>query len=310
MKHLWTKDEIIKQVLQSDQIIAFYLGEEVSLTRKVSSPFRDDPSPSLAFYEQDGEVLWTDFGMPVKHRRDGIGFVMTMFGESYRKAVERIYEDIIKARITPPKANMERVRSNVPEVVVREYFSTSEKEYWMRYGITYQELISEKIYALQSLSYDGRKVFASTSESPKYQYYFGRDSFKIYMPLERAERFRSYNISDVIERYNTLPRNGEVLIITSSTKDALVLKKLGYSSCAPTGETALRPLLSKYPELSYRFRNIYIMLDNDATGRHSTSYLEAYSNWTWKPIKFFGAKDVSDLVMSTSYRNLANQINL
>lgn len=308
MRHLWRKEEIVKKVLTSDQIIAHYIGGDISLTRKVSSPFRKDPSPSLAFYEQDGEILWTDFGMPVRHRRDGIGFVMTLFNEHYKEAINRIYSDIIANNVIPPRINKDNVRSNVPNVRVREYFSSSEKQYWLQYGITYQDLLSENIYALQSLSYDDRLVFQSTMKSPKYQYHFDVNSFKIYMPLERVERFRSYNISTVIERYNTLPRNGDTLIITSSTKDALVIKKLGYHSCAPTGETSLRPILNKYSELSYRFKNIYIMLDNDPTGRHSTSYLEAYSNWRWKKIPFYGAKDVSDLVMSTSYRNLAMQI--
>lgn len=308
MRHLWRKDEIVKKVLTSDQIIAHYIGGDISLTMKLSSPFRKDPSPSLAFYEQDGEILWTDFGMSVGHRRDGIGFVMTLFNEPYRHAVSRIYNDIICARVTPPRINKDIIRSNTPDVLVREYFSNSEKNYWLRYGITYEDLLSEYIYALHALSYDTRVIYQSTVDSPKYQYYFGKNSFKIYMPLERVERFRSYNISTVIERYNTLPRNGDTLIITSSTKDAIVLKKLGYASCAPTGETALRPILNKYSELSYRFKNIYIMLDNDPTGRHSTSYLEAHSNWRWKKIPFYGAKDVSDLVMSTSYRNLATQI--
>ncbi len=310
MKHLWRKDEIIKERLTNDQIISFYMGTPISLRRKYNSPFREDPLPSLAFYEMKGEVMWTDFGLKINIPRDGIGFVMVLFSESYNDAIERIYNDIICKKITPPKANIEQKRSVVPDVLIRNHFTSSEKRYWAKYHIDTHDLLKENIYAMVKMSYGDKVLYSSSAESPKFYYHFGKESFKIYMPLDRVDRFRSFNIYNVIERYDTLPRNGKSLIITSSTKDALVIKKIGVPAIAPTGETTLVPVLSRYAELSSRFERIYIMLDNDMTGMNSSQYLEAYSNWRWKILPFSGAKDPSDLVCARGMNYLYNQIRI
>lgn len=308
MKHLWTKYDIIQHMLKSDQVISFYMGEPISLHRKMASPFRKDPKPSLAFYETDeGDISWTDFGKPFSFKRDGIGFVMALFDMQFKEAVNKIYDDIILKKIVPPKAS-NTTASSLPLIKIREHFTSSESNYWKDYGISVSTLLHEQIYALDSLSYDMRIAFTSTLESPKFYYHFDEDSFKIYMPLDYNNRFRSFNIRGVVERYNTLPKNGDNLIITSSTKDSLVVKKLGYNAVNPTGETTLGPILAKYAEFEERFKNVYIMLDNDKTGCNSTDYLTAYSNWRWKKIPFHGAKDQSDLVKSTSIHNLAYQI--
>lgn len=309
MRHLWTKREIIDHLLTSDQIISFYLGEQVSLHKKICSPFREnDPKPSVAFYEHNGEIFWTDFGKNFTFRRDGIGFVRALFSDRYNEAVNRIYDDIILKKITPPKAGKSH-EVTIPKTTLRSYLTSAERAYWADYEITAKDLVAEQIYALDSLAYNNRVVYESTLESPKFYYHFGEESFKIYMPLDRDDRFRSFNITGVIERYNTLPRNGDSLIITSSTKDSLVVKKVGHNAINPTGETTLKPILNKYTEWEERFKNIFIMLDNDKTGNASTEQLIAYSNWRWKKLPFSGAKDQSDLVKSRNLRNLAEQIS-
>ena len=311
MRHLWTKSEIIAARLTDDQIISFYFGEAISLNKKYRSPFRNDPNPSLAFYiNSDGKIRWTDFGLKVEHVRDGVGFVRTLLRLTYQQAIDTIYDDIIKNRITPPKANTNTRQSTVPDILIRDVFTTYELKYWRQYNINKNLLADQHVYALGSLSYRGNVVFASTAESPKFYYHFGKNSFKIYMPMEKVTKFRSFNVSNIIEGYNSLPLCDDILIITSSTKDALAIKSVGFRSViAPTGETVVRNLLNKYAEFSERFRKVYILLDNDATGKNSTRYLEAYSNWTWSPIWLYGAKDPSDLIKATSPNNLYHVIN-
>ncbi len=311
MTHLWTHAEIIAARLTDDQIISFYLGEPISFSRKYRSPFRDDPNPSLAFYiNSNGEIRWTDFGMKVDHRRDGIGFVRTLFNLTCKQAIDKIYDDIIKRRITPAKAIITTHHSTLPDIVIRNIFTTSELRYWQQYNISKKLLDDQQVYALGSLSYRGSTMFSSVAESPKFYYHFGKNSFKIYMPLEKITKFRSFNVYDVIEGYNCLPLQDDILIITSSTKDALSIKSIGFKSViSPTGETVLKNILLKYAEFSERFNRVYILLDNDKTGRNSTLHLEAYSNWKWKPIWINGAKDPSDLIKATSPSHLYYVIN-
>ena len=93
--------------------------------------------------------------------------------------------------------------------------------------------------------------------------------FKIYQPLaNKFDKWRSTR--PILEGYELLPEQGDLLFITSSYKDVGVLIKLGYAAIAPSSETSFTLLYEFLPELKKRFKHIYVFHNNDEVGKKSS----------------------------------------
>ena len=91
-------------------------------------------------------------------------------------------------------------------------------------------------------------------------------TFKIYQPLSEKAKWINNNDYSTWELWTQLPKNGKNLIITSSRKDAIVIKKMFDSSfitsCSLQSEN-VNPKKSVIDELKSRFENIFVLYDND-----------------------------------------------
>ena len=94
----------------------------------------------------------------------------------------------------------------------------------------------------------------------------GLQTFKIYQPNADEKKWINNNDFSTWELWTQLPEKGKNLIITSSRKDAGVIKILYPSnlltSCALQSEKT-NPKKSVVEELKMRFDKIYVMYDND-----------------------------------------------
>lgn len=93
-----------------------------------------------------------------------------------------------------------------------------------------------------------------------------------------------------------LPKNGgDILVITKSLKDVMVLYELGITAIAPNSENLFVTDL-QYNKLSEKFKNIIVLYDNDLAGingmrkiKHQYPKVKAI----YIPRKY-EAKDISD----------------
>ena len=298
-----TKENIFKKVTEYD-IFLNYFGQFV-LEKRYRSPWRRDSNPSFVITNTEKGLRCKDFGDGPQ--LDCIGFVQKLFNYSYYQALAQINVDfnLNLAGEHPLKSLSKPVISNtriVPEPkkavlieeVVRE-FNQVDVDYWKQYLLELTDLEDTKAisqcYIDEYLFYN----YIPKLNNIAYCYYFN-DKKKIYLP--KASKYNKWRMnwnSSCIDGYNKLPETGELLLITSSRKDRLVLKKLGYISIAPPSENTYISE-EKIEELKRRFTRVLLYLNNDQQGiefakRQSEEYgIDYIYNKEGEP------KDPSDLV--------------
>lgn len=304
--------------LDDSQIYNFYFGV-FDLVSKYKSPFsnRNDNVPSFMFKNvgtwSKPKILWNDFGMTDIKYKDGIGFVMEYFQISRRKAVRRIWKDMIMNKeVQLVKIRIEQPL-NLPYEFTKGELQDFEMSYWGRFGFTKSFMNFFNVHSLVSMRRVGKKIWGSVEGNPVFIYLFKkRGAFKAYRPLDpMKDKFRGQSNGDILEGYDQLPPTGQHLFITSSLKDTMVLRMLGYLAVNPTSENSKRALYTHVRELNSRFKNIYILFDNDKPGINAAASLSSDTGWKVLMLPTWSTKDPSDLVMKTgNYLELSMFLNL
>lgn len=298
-----TKENIFKKVSEYD-IFLNYFGQFI-LDKKYKSPWRRDRDPSFVITNTDKGLRCKDFGDGPQ--MDCINFVMKLFGYNYYQALGQINIDfnlglagehplksLSKPIITNTRIAPEPKKVTLIEVISRK-FNQQDVNYWNQYLINIEDL--EDTVALDKCYIDGYCHYNYIPKLNNIGYcYSYDDKKKIYLPLaSKYNKWRMNWNSNCIDGYNRLPETGELLIITSSRKDRIILKKLGYTSVAPPSENTYISE-EKIEELKKRFKRVLLYLNNDNQGiefakRQSEEYsIDYIHNLIGEP------KDPSDLV--------------
>lgn len=304
----------------SDFDLAHHYFGVTEIPCMIKSPFRIDNNPSLGFYSKDGnEILWTDFS--TKEGGNLIQLLAKYWGESYIDAINHLWEDL--SNISNTKSIYKETHNNIPKVKisgstkieckVREWRDYDIK-FWKSFGISLEWLqyadiypVSHKIVTKNGIRY----VFASDQYAYAYvEFKEGKTTIKIYQPFN-TKGFKWSNNHDrsVISLWTKVPKYGENICICASMKDALCLwANTGIPSIAVQGEgysiseTAVN-------ELKRRFKNIYILFDNDDAGLADGVKLAEQTGFTNIVLpKINNAKDVSDLYKSLTDKSKFKEI--
>lgn len=303
--------EDIYRVTTEAEIIHYYLGIS-SIPCKINSPLRLDRSPSFGLFSPNGSrITWIDFS---SGERGGIFDLLgKMWKTNFKETLARIYKDFSKfkgtTKIEPighvPMTPHIRTGNNdvIMECKVREW-RKHDIEYWGSYGISLEWLkyanvhpISHKIIIKKGQRY----VFGADKYAYAYaEFKDGKTTLKIYQPYNK-QGFKWSNKHDrsVISLWTKIPPTGDRVCICSSLKDALCLwSNTGIPALAIQGEgyTISDTAVS---ELKRRFKNVYILLDNDEAGLKDAKILASKTRFTNIVLpNINGAKDVSDLYLS------------
>lgn len=303
--------EDIYRVTTEAEIIHYYLGIS-SIPCKINSPLRLDRSPSFGLFSPNGSrITWIDFS---SGERGGIFDLLgKMWNTNFKETLARIYKDFSKfkgnAKIEPtghvPMTPHISTGNNdvIMECKVREW-RKHDIEYWESYGISLEWLkyanvhpISHKIIIKKGQRY----VFGADKYAYAYaEFKDGKTTLKIYQPYNK-QGFKWSNKHDrsVISLWTKIPPTGDRVCICSSLKDALCLwSNTGIPALAIQGEgyTISDTAVS---ELKRRFKNVYILLDNDEAGLKDAKILASKTRFTNIVLpNINGAKDVSDLYLS------------
>jgi len=293
-------------------LYCYYLNDEVYINQVILSPLRDpakdspDTKPSFVLYEgRDNKLRYYDYGIGNKGG-DIFDLVQTLYGlKTLQEVCNKISADFglgyaglvnsnnntTKKDFLAPAERKAKPKLIIKDVVALKSFTITGKNYWDEYHITPEILEEYNVKQISSIITD-RSIF--TLKSLAFSYRIG-DKFKIYQPFEEDNRFVNNYPSNYVEglmQLHTKNYPGEVLIITKSTKDVMVLRLLGYASIAPKAENILIT-----PEiltmLKTKYNKILILFDDDKAGHRGADKYEF--NKIWIPAET-NCKDISDFI--------------
>lgn len=314
---LLTKDKV-KEKISDQQIYEFYLNKRIDFNTKYNSPYRDDKNPSLSFLvSQNGDILWRDWGDFFQEKSEDVfNFVMTIKDCSFAEALEYINNDMglglsslnsfIKDKKTiikdiPKKREVEA--NNIEKLieVQTQFFTVEDREYWKQYYIDLATLVKYNVSSIKYCWINGTLVRTYSRSNPVYSYKFITDKktyYKIYSPYDKKRKWMTNATKDIIQGYDNLTFDSDLLIITKSLKDIMVLNKLGYESISLQSEGVLIDL-NFLSELKEKYKDIIIFYDNDLTGiAEAQKFSDKHKLKVMYIPKKYDEKDISDYVKS------------
>lgn len=252
----------------------YYLGH-CTLNKAFRSPLRKDTRPSAILYvTTKGKIVMKDFG--TKEVLDIFGF-MERLGYTYKDSLLKIDLDFKlgfsyhrhSPKATPVITNYkpEYKRDTCHIMIKRKPWSGETYNYWKKFAITKAILEKYSVYSLECywiVKNNSTQQYCAT-KNPIFCYDFKDLKYKIYKPLDHNFRFVTNADSNILQGYNQLAESGDMLIITKSLKDVMVLDSLGYNSVAVQSENSL-PEKYIVDSLKQRFTCIFVLFDNDSAG--------------------------------------------
>uniref|UniRef100_A0AAU8BA84 Polymerase/primase n=1 Tax=Dulem virus 42 TaxID=3145760 RepID=A0AAU8BA84_9CAUD len=289
--------DLISQLTDYD-IFSYYMGDFI-VGKLYNSPLRhDDKIPSFAVFKgRQGNLMFKDHGSGISG--NAITFIKEYKHISSNSELEKELLRIIKT--TAPKSTRTSTKeyksySTTDIGVVRQDFTDIDKQYWGKYNISISTLQKFDVFSIKYFLCNKIVSGIYKDEQPMYAYKVN-DKFKIYRPLNsKYTKWRTNLTTSDIQGYKQLPENGNLLIITKSLKDVMVLYELGYSAISPSSETSFIPddiLIS----LQDRFKHILILFDRDKAGmKKAREFSKKYKLDAFFVNKKFAAKDISDAI--------------
>ena len=312
-------DDILNKVTEVD-ILNHYFGIS-TFPILVNSPLRADKSASLSiFLNNTNNIIIKDFGT---HKSYNLwSFLEEYWSINYEQVLERIKKDLhsinnITVKLTSKQLRKHFVKSKI-ECKVREW-RDYDLQYWETYGISLAWLQFGEVYPISHV-FITKEDKTYTFPAEKYAYAYverkdGKVTLKIYQPKSKVRKWINSNDSSVWDLWSILPKTGETLFITSSRKDALCLWENTLIPATSMQGEGYIPKQKVIDNLKSRFKNIYILFDNDfdKLDNPGKQYAEFLSKTFGIPYLIipdkYKAKDPSDFVKKYGREKLKQLIN-
>lgn len=305
-----TASELYEQINQED-IYSYYLGERIKPDKLYHCCFHKDKTASLGFYKtRYGNIRYKCFGCGAEG--GAIEFVMKKNNLIYPIALNTIQSDLgcfkpLESIITTNRISDSLFDNSVSErlkiLPIQRPFNINDYKIWNKFGLDLIDLFNGDIFACSYVYYTNRegntKLWAyHTDDNPIYCIKISKGVYKIYRPLNPTKfgKWFANTGSEDLQGLKLLSDKRDLLFITSSMKDALVLKKLGYEAVAPSGEGVRIPdKVMDY--LKATSKKIIYFNDSDFAGYKYTFKLskETELDYIFIP-KYYLIKDISDFV--------------
>lgn len=305
--------EDIANKVSEIEILNFYLGVK-DIPTIIRSPLREDNNPSFGLYSLNGsKIHFKD--LATKESGGIYDLLSKMWDTDLITTLERINKDIPKFNI------INKTQTNNLQIKSTEVYNSNtdllckirdwefyDIEFWKSYGITIEWLKFADVYPIShKIIIKNNKKYIFKADKYAYAYVErkeGKITLKIYQPYNtNGYKWSNKNDYSVISLWTKIPETGNKVCICASLKDALCLwANTGIPSIAIQGE-GYNISQTANNNLSSRFKNIYILLDNDEEGlKDGISLAEktGFKNLVLPNID--NKKDVSDL-----YKSLKNK---
>lgn len=308
---LLSKEAILEKITPYD-IFKYYIPSFKDLGIKFRSELRKDTKPTCSVKRVGLSFLYRDFAE--FETLDCFSYVMKKYNISFFQALQLIDKDFnlglssfkIENFKEPPKYEIEKLKNNEIEKyeinIVKRNFIKADQLFWTKlFEIPLNILEDYKIYPISGFYLNGIYYKCNLA----YAYEFNINSkiyYKIYQPYEKSQKWLNNCPSTYLQGINNLEDNTDLLIITKSLKDVIVLKLIGINAVAPQGETVYFD--SHMDIFKEKYKRIVLLYDNDSPGVKASKIIsERYDiEELFLPNEI--AKDVSDFVKEKSLLEL------
>ncbi len=254
------------------QYLLKYLYPELKIGKN-HSPLRRDEDPSfLIGVNTNGTIYWKD-------QRTGLsGNLYTLIIErepsvsNFPEAIYFINRQLQRLNIQPiDKASLSAIKTKQFKLgVVRRQWLQHDIDYWAQFGISKKTLELYNVSPIEWIYLNPNTKYETVIVADKFSYVFKetKDSLvtlKVYQPFSTTAKW----FSDCTEQISAwhgwvqMDKNADVLIWTKSLKDVMSIRETtGFNSVSLQAESWM-PKVSVVNELKQRFRQIYLLYDND-----------------------------------------------
>ena len=265
----------------------------------INSPFREDHKPSFSIYTCNNRVLYKDFAT------GEVGDLQTLLCMIFKDDIIDIINDIMNNKNFVIEKTDYTSRKPLKKAIIkttkRNWFKFDD-DFWGKYGITRDWLEFANVYPIK-YCFINNKVYQADKFAYTYlEYKDGKETQKVYQPFNlNGFKWISNADGSVWSLWSQLPANGDMLIITSSLKDALTIwANTGIPSCSLQSESTM-PKKQVIEQLKSRFNNIFVLFDNDYLAKENHGRIfgkKVAERFNLKQIEIptnFSCKDPSDL---------------
>lgn len=305
-----SKQDILSKITPEEIFSAFI--ENPKPSRVYNVPWRIDQKKSLTFfYSPSNELMFYD--QAYKEGGDCITFYSKIFNVDRKQALLDIYNNfklkdisIINQKTISKRENQEKIENKLSW----KYSEKNSKKYNDAINYFKSFGISEKTLEFFNVKPIDLYCINDTIIRPEVfsvVYEYEQNKYKIYTPLssDKTYKFVDGIKGEYYQGYNKLPENGNLVFITSSYKDVMILYELGFNSIAPKSEV-VKIDEKIIDDLKNRFDNVVLFYDNDKAGLMSSEKLK--NQYGINYITTTEEKDPSDYARKYSKENLYKYI--
>jgi len=245
----------------------------------------EQKTPSFNIYASrtSNEYRWKDW---VGHDGSCFDLVMNLYGVNFPEALKIINkemglgldsENVDYSKVKPKAEPKVKVEKDYTFTVTYDYWKQKYLKFWSHYGISKQTLEFFNIKPIKRLNYFGKGNAPKTIESRSggLIYFIDRGEWgKLYLPnIEGVQKkgfiYVGKKESDYVFGYEQLPESGDDLYLVAGEKDCLSMYSHGMNAVCLNSEETPPKNSEKFMSLikSKRFKNYWVMYDNDPTGR-------------------------------------------
>lgn len=326
----------IESRLNELDLFKFYCPGFKNPNHKFRSEFRDDKNPSAVVNcSLDGVYRYIDYGDPMQlesydiydyiSRKFNLNFfeVLQKINMDFKLGLGYLTKDPVTSNIRRTKIPRIKPKKGIYPLPVRKIKWTNDHyRFWAQYGLTRSEA---KYYCDLFNIYPISDFWLNTDTLTNKHYSVTRVGFcydlhyvdgivlrKIYLPSVKGSIFFT-NSNLPTQGFRQLPKTGDLVFITSSLKDVVVLRSNGFYSVGPSNENVfIRDVV--YKNLKSRFKKLVILYDNDYTKSQNWGkmFAEKHSKEYGIPYILLPdglGKDPSDYVKTTGRSNLISFLN-
>ena len=270
----------------------------------IRSPFREDKKPTCSFYYSKSNRLYLhDFA--TNAHIDCIEAVKLLYRINYSQAIDKILSD--------RESLFESEKLIVGDSKNYEFIAGSySMEYFHKFGITDTTLLKYNVYPIKTLYCNETAVARGSKSNPLFAYCSSSGRIKWYRPLAKdsTKKWGGNTSAGDVWGFEQLPKKGQIVFITSSLKDVMVLHELGYNAICFNGEgygigtgDSARIVKDYISRLEKRFEHIIFYMDNDEPGIAFSEKLKQQYRKKYIVNKPNTPKDISDYVKLKSIHN-------
>ena len=273
----------------SDYQIYKYYYPALEIGRVVISPLRKEKNASFGIFKaRDGKLKYNDLAS--QDSGDVYSFVQRMFNLSFNDALHKIAQDFnldlapnrrttfelpkTKGTIVENISVQDRQKHKI-DIIPRKW-TMDDQDYWKKFGLSLPEVHESNTRPIVAYRINDGTTILADKLAYSLEFYDDGDGImmrKIYQPYNKEVKWRTNLTSNVVDGIKELPEIGNLLIITKSRKDRLVLKHYGYNAIATNSESTFIPA-TVFEKLQRRFTRLVLFFDSDAAGKKNS---EAFS---------------------------------